>query len=47
LLTLLVLDFDSEAPNTAIVETRARPTMSAAEVCAVRRGLRIEFSRPR
>ena len=27
--TLLVADFDSDAPNTAIAETRARPTMSA------------------
>ena len=39
-------DLDSEAPNTAMVETRASPTMSADEVWAVRRGLRIEFSRP-
>ena len=43
---LLVADFDSEAPNTAIAETRAKPTMSAAAVWAVRRGLRMEFSRP-
>ena len=44
---LLVAERDSEAPNTAMVETRASPTISAAAVCAVRRGLRIEFSRPR
>ena len=29
-----------------MVDTRARPTMRADDVCAVRRGLRIEFSRP-
>ena len=39
-------DLDSEAPKTAMVETRARPTMRAEEVWAVRRGLRMEFSRP-
>ena len=44
--TLLVADLDSDAPNTAMVDTRARPTMSAEAVCAVRRGLRMEFSRP-
>jgi len=44
---LLVADFDSEAPNTDIAATRARPIMSAEAVWAVRRGLRIEFSRPR
>ena len=44
--TLLVADSDSDAPNTAIAETRASPTMSAEAVCAVRRGLRMEFSRP-
>ena len=44
--TLLVADLDSEAPNTAIAETRASPTISADAVCAVRRGLRMEFSRP-
>jgi len=44
--TLLVAERDSDAPNTAIVETSARPTISAAAVCAVRRGLRIEFCRP-
>ena len=44
--TLAVADFEADAPNTAIAETRARPTMSADAVCAVRRGLRIEFSRP-
>ncbi len=44
--TLLVADLDSEAPKTAMVETRARPTIRAEEVWAVRRGLRIEFSRP-
>ena len=43
---LLVADRDTEAPNTDIAATRARPTMSAAAVCAVRRGLRMEFSRP-
>ena len=45
--TLLVADRDREAPNTAMAETRARPTISAADVWAVRRGLRMEFSRPR
>ncbi len=44
--TLLVADFDSDAPKTAMAETRASPTISAADVCAVRRGLRMEFSRP-
>ena len=44
--TLLVADRDSDAPNTAMAETRARPTISADDVCAVRRGLRMEFSRP-
>ncbi len=44
--TLLVADSDSDAPNTAIADTRASPTMSAEAVCAVRRGLRMEFSRP-
>ena len=44
--TLLVAERESEAPNTAMAETRARPTMSADAVCAVRRGLRMEFSRP-
>ena len=44
--TLLVADLDSEAPKTAMVETRARPTIRADEVWAVRRGLRMEFSRP-
>ena len=44
--TLLVADLDSEAPKTAIAETRARPTIRAEAVCAVRRGLRMEFSRP-
>src|ERR1039458_4597909 len=39
---LLVADFASEAPKTATAEISARPTMSADEVCAVRRGLRIE-----
>ncbi len=43
---LLVVERDTEAPNTDIAATRARPTMSAAAVWAVRRGLRIEFSRP-
>src|SRR6476469_6251979 len=43
---LLLADLDSEAPNTDIAATRARPTMSAEAVCAVRRGLRMEFSRP-
>ena len=44
--TLLVADSDSDAPNTAIADTRASPTMSAEAVWAVRRGLRMEFSRP-
>ena len=43
---LLVADLDTEAPNTDIAATRARPTMSAEAVWAVRRGLRMEFSRP-
>ena len=43
---LLVADRDTEAPNTDIAATRARPTMSAEAVWAVRRGLRIEFCRP-
>ena len=38
---------ESEAPRTAIVDTSASPIISAAAVWAVRRGLRIEFSRPR
>ena len=44
--TLLVADRDSDAPNTAMAETRASPTISADAVWAVRRGLRMEFSRP-
>ena len=44
--TLLVAERDSEAPNTAMAETRASPTIRAEDVCAVRRGLRMEFSRP-
>ena len=44
--TLLVAERDREAPNTAMAETRASPTIRADAVCAVRRGLRIEFSRP-
>ena len=44
---LAVADSDSEAPNTANVETSASPTMRAAAVWAVRFGLRIEFSRPK
>ena len=44
--TLLVADLDSDAPNTAIADTRASPTISAEAVCAVRLGLRMEFSRP-
>ena len=36
----------SEAPSTAIVDTSAIPIIRAAAVWAVRRGLRIEFSRP-
>src|ERR1039458_5626764 len=44
--TLLVAERDSEAPNTAMAETSASPTISAADVWAVRRGLRMEFSRP-
>ncbi len=39
-------DLESEAPKTAMVETRASPTMRAEAVCAVRRGLRMEFCRP-
>ena len=35
-----------DAPNTDMADTRAMPTMRADAVCAVRRGLRIEFSRP-
>ena len=46
-LMLCVADFETDAPNTEMVETSARPTMSADAVCAVRRGLRIEFCRPR
>src|SRR5271154_6440888 len=45
-LSLLVAERDNEAPNTAITETRARPTIRAAAVWAVRRGLRMELSRP-
>ena len=44
--TLLVADFDNDAPNTAMADTSANPTISAEAVWAVRRGLRIEFSRP-
>ena len=44
--TLAVADFDTEAPNTAMAETRAMPIISAEAVWAVRRGLRIELSRP-
>ena len=44
--TLLVAELDSEAPKTEMTETRASPTMSAEAVCAVRKGLRMEFSRP-
>ena len=44
--TLAVADFETEAPNTAMAETRAMPIMSAEAVWAVRRGLRIEFNRP-
>ncbi len=44
--TLLVAELDSEAPNTAMADTSASPTISAAAVWAVRRGLRMEFSRP-
>ncbi len=44
--TLLVAERDSDAPNTAMAETSASPTISAAAVWAVRRGLRMEFSRP-
>ena len=43
---LVFADSDSDAPRTAIVDTSAIPTIRAAAVCAVRRGLRIEFSRP-
>ncbi len=44
--TLAVADRDSDAPKTAMAETSASPTMSAEAVWAVRRGLRMEFSRP-
>ena len=44
--TLCVAERDSDAPNTAMAETRASPTINADAVWAVRRGLRIEFSRP-
>ena len=44
--TLLVAERDSDAPNTAMAETRASPTIRADDVWAVRRGLRMEFSRP-
>ena len=44
--TLAVADLDSDAPNTAMAETSASPTISADAVWAVRRGLRMEFSRP-
>ena len=44
--TLAVAERDREAPNTAMAETRASPTIRADDVCAVRRGLRMEFSRP-
>ena len=44
--TLLVADRDSDAPNTAMAETSASPTIRAEAVWAVRRGLRMEFSRP-
>src|ERR1700733_15682130 len=44
--TLLVADSEYDAPKTAIADTRARPTMSADAVCAVRLGLRMEVSRP-
>jgi hypothetical protein len=43
---LVLADCESEAPSTAIADTSAMPTISAAAVWAVRRGLRIEFSRP-
>jgi len=44
--TLLVADFDNEAPKTVMVDTRAKADHEGGAVCAVRRGLRIEFSRP-
>ncbi len=44
--TLAVAERDREAPNTAMAETRASPTIRADDVWAVRRGLRMEFSRP-
>ena len=44
--TLCVADRDNDAPKTAMAETSASPTMSADAVWAVRRGLRMEFSRP-
>ena len=36
--TLLVVDLESDAPKTVIVDTRANPTIRADAVCAVRRG---------
>ena len=44
--TLLVAERDNDAPNTAMAETSASPTIRADAVWAVRRGLRMEFSRP-
>jgi hypothetical protein len=41
-----VVDALAEAPNTATNTTSPRPIMSAEAVAAVRRGFRIEFSRP-
>ena len=45
--TLLVAERDTDAPNTAMADTRAMPIMRADAVWAVRRGLRMEFSRPK
>ena len=42
---LPVIDVLSPAANTATKTTSARPTISAADVVAVRPGLRIAFSR--
>ncbi len=44
---LAVADCETDAPNTAMTETKASPTIKAEAVWAVRRGLRMEFSRPR
>ena len=45
-LMLDVAERDTDAPKTAMADTRAMPIMRAEAVWAVRRGLRMEFSRP-